>query len=102
MTAPELIWAWGTTSEGEIAKNARPSRWWFDHGDKQARDSKHCTEYVRADIADDLLAALKAMRTVMDNGDKPAKLEDALTWRQCDEKARAMCDAAIAKAEGTA
>ena len=46
-----------------------------------------------------LIAALKAMRTVMDKGPQPRKLDEALTWRECDIKARAMCDAAIAKAE---
>ena len=44
---------------------------------------------------EELEAALRAMRTVMDNGPSPKKLDDALTWKQCDEKARAMCDAAL-------
>ena len=52
--------------------------------------------------APDLYAALEAMRTVMDMGECPTKLDEALTWRQCDEKARAMCDAALAKARGEA
>jgi hypothetical protein len=47
-----------------------------------------------------LLEALVAMRTVMDMGSKPSKLDAALTWRECDEKARSMCDAAIAAATG--
>lgn len=53
-------------------------------------------------VQDELLAALKAMRTVMDSGSKPEKLDAALTWRECDEKARAMCDAVLAKVEGAA
>ena len=44
---------------------------------------------------EELEAALIAMRTVMDDGPIPKRLDDALTWRQCDEKARAMCDAAL-------
>ena len=44
---------------------------------------------------EELEAALIAMRTVMDNGPMPKRLDDALTWRQCDERARAMCDAAL-------
>lgn len=42
--------------------------------------------------------ALRAMVIVMDRGPQPRKLEEALTWRQCDETARAMADAAIALA----
>ena len=47
-----------------------------------------------------LLEALIAMRTVMDMGPKPQKLDAALSWRECDEKARSMCDEAIAAATG--
>ena len=50
--------------------------------------------------APDMLEALEAMRTVMDMGDKPTKLDAGLTWRQCYDKARDLCDAAIAKAKG--
>ena len=50
--------------------------------------------------APEMLAALRAMRTVMDSGDRPAKLDAALSWLECDKKARAMCDAAIDKATG--
>lgn len=48
----------------------------------------------------ELLAALEAMRVVMDMGPKPRKLDAALSWRECDEKARAMCDAAIGRVRG--
>ena len=51
-------------------------------------------------VAPELLEALKALLTVMDDGPCPRKLEEALTWRDNDEKARAMAVAAIAKAEG--
>jgi len=47
----------------------------------------------------ELEAALRAMRAVMDNGPSPKKLDAAMTWKQCDEKARAMCDAALTKGE---
>lgn len=50
------------------------------------------------ELEKELYEALKAMVVMMDY-DKPRKLDDALTWRSNDEKARAMADAAIAKAE---
>lgn len=50
--------------------------------------------------APDLLEACKALLVMMDRGPKPDKLDAALTWRQNDELARSMADAAIAKAEG--
>ena len=53
------------------------------------------------DAAADLLEALKAMRTMMDRGPQPRKFDEALTWRQNDERAREMADAAIARAEAT-
>ena len=52
--------------------------------------------------AQDLLEALEAMLVMMDAGPKPKKLDDALTWRQNDEKARGMAAAAIKKARGEA
>jgi hypothetical protein len=51
--------------------------------------------------APELLAALKAMICVMDRGPSPKKLDDALSWRECDEKARSMAEAAIVKAEAS-
>lgn len=45
----------------------------------------------------DLVAALRAMLVMMDRGPKPEKLDEALSWRQCDERARAMAVAALAK-----
>jgi predicted nuclease with RNAse H fold len=45
--------------------------------------------------------ALKAMLTVMDASPKPVKLDAALTWRECDEKARAMARAALNPKEKT-
>jgi hypothetical protein len=50
-------------------------------------------------LVTELTAALKAMRTIMDRGPKPQKLDAALSWAECDDKARAMCDAAILRAE---
>jgi DNA repair exonuclease SbcCD ATPase subunit len=44
---------------------------------------------------DRLREALKAMIIVMDRGPCPRKLEEALSWRECDEKARALADAAL-------
>lgn len=46
---------------------------------------------------DRLAEALRAMLVVMDRGPKPDKLDAALSWRQCDEKARSMADAALAE-----
>lgn len=43
--------------------------------------------------------ALRALLVVMDSGPKPRKLDDALTWRECDERARAMADSVLAAAE---
>lgn len=43
-----------------------------------------------------LYEALKAMLVMMDRGGQPRKLDEALTWRQNDEKARAMATAALA------
>ena len=48
----------------------------------------------------DLLAALEAMLIMSDAGGQPRKLDEALTWRENDEKARAMATAAIRKAKG--
>jgi hypothetical protein len=47
--------------------------------------------------APDLLAALKAL-LVMCHSPEPVKLDEALTWRENDERAEAMARAAIAKA----
>ena len=55
-----------------------------------------------ADCHDGLVAALKAMLVMTDRGDMPRKFDEALTWRENDEKARAMAEAAIAKAESQA
>ncbi len=52
-----------------------------------------------ASAAPDLLAACKAMLVVTDKGEKPRKLDEALTWRQNDELAYGMTKTAIAKAE---
>jgi hypothetical protein len=49
----------------------------------------------------ELEEALKAMLTVMDASPKPVKLDAALTWRECDEKARAMARAALNPKEKT-
>lgn len=49
---------------------------------------------------DEALAALRAMLTVMDSGSKPRKLDEALTWRENDEKARAMAVAALSNLGG--
>lgn len=46
----------------------------------------------------DLLTACEAMLVVTDKGEKPRKLDEALTWRQNDELARRMAKDAIAKA----
>lgn len=51
--------------------------------------------------APELLAALIAMRTMMDCGAQPRKLDEAITWRENDELARRLCDEAIAKATGS-
>lgn len=48
--------------------------------------------------APDMFEALKALLVVMDSGAQPRKLDEALTWRQNDEKARAMAIAALSKA----
>ena len=47
--------------------------------------------------AEQLREALQAMVTMSDRGPKPQKLDEALTWRQNDERARALADAALAK-----
>jgi hypothetical protein len=47
--------------------------------------------------APDLLEALKAL-LVMCHSPEPIKLDEALTWRENDERAEAMARAAIAKA----
>ena len=52
--------------------------------------------------APQLLEACKALLTVLDVGGQPRKLEEALTWRQNDEKARRLAIEAIAAAEGRA
>ena len=69
-------------------------------------DSLVLLTMMRAEAAETSLAALKAenerlrealvaMRTVMDTGPRPRKLDEALSWRECDERARALCDAAL-------
>lgn len=50
--------------------------------------------------APELLEALVAMRTMMDAGAQPRKLDEALSWRENDNLARRLCDEAIAKATG--
>lgn len=50
-------------------------------------------------LINELVEALEAMVVVMDRGGQPRKLDEALTWRQNDEKARAMAAAALAKAK---
>lgn len=55
---------------------------------------------VRAVNAHDaLVEALEAMLTVADRGDSPRKLDEALTWRQNDERAFTLARAALAKAK---
>lgn len=46
-----------------------------------------------------LREALDAMVIMADAGPKPRKLDEGMTWRANDEKARSMADAALAKAE---
>lgn len=62
------------------------------------------SEHYEADArlvaaAPQLLEACKALLTVMDSGGQPRKLDEALTWRQNDEKARRLAIEAIAAAE---
>ncbi len=49
--------------------------------------------------APDLLEALQAVMVMWDV-QQPRKLDDALTWRQNDERAHALAESAIAKAIG--
>lgn len=49
------------------------------------------------DLADALAEALKAMLVVSDSGPQPTKLDEALSWRDCDDKAREMARAAVAR-----
>lgn len=44
--------------------------------------------------------ALKAMVIIMDRGQQPQKLDEALSWRECDEKARAMADKILEQDNG--
>lgn len=53
----------------------------------------------RVPLTAELAAALRAMIVMSYCGPKPTKLDAALTWRQNDEKARALADAALAKYE---
>jgi hypothetical protein len=51
-----------------------------------------------AEIKGKLLEACHAMLVVTSKGEKPRKLDEALTWRQNDELAQEMTKTAIAKA----
>lgn len=50
--------------------------------------------------APDLYEALNAVLVMWDRGPCPKKLDQALSWRENDERAREMARAAIAKARG--
>lgn len=50
--------------------------------------------------APDLLEALVALLTMSDRGPQPRKLDEALSWRDNDDRARALTLAAIEKATG--
>ena len=82
---PKAIVAWRSGSEFE------PDGWCLDDG----RDSfSPVVKYVRSDIADEMLAALKAAaKTIYD-----IQCFTNLTDR--DNEAHAACQRAIAKAEG--
>ena len=47
---------------------------------------------------EEAIKAVKALLTVMDNGPKPVKLDEALSWRQCDELARKMAEDVLRRA----
>ena len=70
--------------------------------EKVARDNAAATmQQINRTLAveaklDAAVEAVIALLTVMDMGDKPIKLDPVLTWRQCDEKARAMAMAVVA------
>lgn len=82
---PEHIWAFvGASFQGLWIQCAKPET----------------TPYIRSDLVSDAVKALEAAKIVIGMGDKPRKLDDALTWRQCDEKAKAMIDAAISRIKG--
>lgn len=57
---------------------------------------------LRYVAVDDLAAALEAVLVMWDRGPCPKKLDEALSWRENDERARAMASAALAKAGGAA
>lgn len=50
-------------------------------------------------VKKDLVQACKALLCMMDRGDKPQKLDAALTWRENGELAREMARIAIENAE---
>ena len=61
----------------------------WSHAIKELNDAE--------DQIDELVRALRAMVCMSDRGPQPKKLDAALTWRENDDKARAMADAALAK-----
>jgi hypothetical protein len=67
---------------------------WEAEREKFIAELSACKERVR-----ELLGACQALLVVMDKGDKPRKLDDALTWRENDERAHKLATVAIAKAE---
>lgn len=65
------------------------------------KDEANASLIVRAVNAHDaLVVALKTMLVIIDRGGKPYMLDEALTWRESNEKAHAMADNALALAEG--
>ena len=58
------------------------------------------TEALKGGVVNELVEALKAMVVIMDRGSQPRKLDEALSWRECDDKGRAMADNVLAKLKG--
>lgn len=63
------------------------------------RIDRDCNAHLIA-AAPDLYAALEALLLMSDRGPQPRKFDEALSWRENDERAKAMAIAALAKARG--
>ena len=72
---------------------------WTDADEEVMRYERECAPSPAVELVRELRDACAAMLVMMDRGVRPRKLDEAATWRENDERARAMGLNAVARAD---
>jgi len=95
---------WKICYDNDTGPNDGCFRQWWQVGPAQVNiGSDHEEAEANARLiaaAPELLDACRALLCMLDRGCEPRKIDEALTWRENDEKARKMAVDAIRKATG--